>query len=142
MPPRQREPRPQPMHCTERSPRGVDFPRRQYLRRILRMVVHDRTCHCKVMAHNFQGHISYCILQYLREQGVKYNVIMRSANVLSSQVDMFNIRFIDLLNVIPMKLANFPKTFGIEELSKGHFRHLFNRKENKDYVGTIAVLQS
>ena len=34
---------------------------------------------CTVMAHNFQGYDSYFILQYLREQGVKYNVIMRGA---------------------------------------------------------------
>ena len=36
-----------------------------------------------------------------------------------------------------MKLANFPKTFGIEELAKGHFPHLFNKKENENYVGPI-----
>ena len=50
---------------------------------------------------------------------------------------MFNIRFIDSLNFIPMKLANLPKTFGIEELKKGHFPHLFNKKENENYVGPI-----
>jgi hypothetical protein len=32
---------------------------------------------CTVMAHNFQGYDSYFILQYLRENGVKYDVIMR-----------------------------------------------------------------
>jgi hypothetical protein len=67
------------------------------------------------MAHNFQGYDSYFILQYLRENSVKYDVIMRGANVLSLSVDMFKIRFIDSLNFIPMRLADFPKTFGIEE---------------------------
>ena len=62
---------------------------------------------------------------------------MRGAKVLNLTVDMFNIRFIDSLNFIPMKLANFPKTFGIEELAKGHFPHLFKKKENEDYVGPI-----
>ena len=38
---------------------------------------------CKVMAHNFQGYVSYVVLQYLREHGVKYDVIMRGAKVLS-----------------------------------------------------------
>ena len=92
---------------------------------------------CTVMAHNFQGYDSYFILQYLREQGVKYDVIMRGAKALSVKVPMFNIRFIDLLNFIPMRLANFPKTFGIEELAKGYFPHLFNKKENENYVGPI-----
>ena len=36
-----------------------------------------------------------------------------------------------------MRLANFPKTFGIEELAKGYFPHLFNRKENESYGGPI-----
>ena len=62
---------------------------------------------------------------------------MRGAKVLSLTVDMFNIRLIDSLNFIPMKLANFLKTFGIEELAKGYFPHLFNRKENENYVGPI-----
>ena len=89
------------------------------------------------MAHNFQGYDSYFVLQYLREHGVKYDVIMRGAKVISLTVDMFNIRFVDSLNFIPMKLANFPKTFGIEELAKGYFPHLFNKKENESCVGPI-----
>ena len=36
-----------------------------------------------------------------------------------------------------MRLANFPKTFGIDELAKGYFPHLFNKKENETYVGPI-----
>ena len=84
---------------------------------------------CTVMAHNFQGYDSYFILQYLRDQGVKYNVIMRGAKALSLKVPMFNISFIDSLNFIPMKLANFPKTFGIEELSKDTFPIFSTRKK-------------
>lgn len=48
-----------------------------------------------------------------------------------------NIIFIDSLYFIPMKLANFPKTFGITELAKGYFPHLFNRTENQTYIGPI-----
>ena len=89
------------------------------------------------MAHNFQGYDSYFILQYLRENGVKNDVIMRGAKVLTLSVDMFKIKFIDSLNFIPMRLADFPKTFGMEELAKGYFPHLFNKKENENYVGPI-----
>ena len=56
---------------------------------------------CTVMAHNFQGYDSYFILQYLRKQGVKYNVIMRGAKVVSLKVELFDIRFIDSLNFLP-----------------------------------------
>ena len=41
------------------------------------------------------------------------------------------------MNFIPMRLADFPRTFGIDELAKGYFPHLFNRKENEGYVGPI-----
>ena len=92
---------------------------------------------CTVMAHNFQGYDSYFVVQYLQEHSVKYDVIMHHAKVLSLTADMFNIWFVDLLNFIPMSLANFPKTFGIEQLGKGYFPHLFNRKESESYVGPI-----
>ena len=74
---------------------------------------------------------------YLYMHNNHYDVItkMCSAKVLSLTVELFHIRFIDLLNFIPTRLANFLKTFGIEELAKGYFPHLFNRKENESYVG-------
>ena len=97
----------------------------------------DEHIGCTVMAHNFQGYDSYFILKYLREQGVKYEVIMRGGKTLKLTVPMFNIRFVDSFNFIPMKLASFPKTFGIEEHTKRYFPHLFNRKENANYVGPI-----
>ena len=46
---------------------------------------------CTVMAHNFQGYDSCFIMQYLCKQGVKYNVIMHSAKVLSLKVELFDI---------------------------------------------------
>lgn len=34
-----------------------------------------------------------------------------------------------------MKLAKIPLAFGLEELSKGYFPHLFNTRENQTYMG-------
>jgi hypothetical protein len=62
---------------------------------------------------------------------------MRGAKVLTLSVPMFKIRFIDSLSFIPMKLADFPKTFGLDELAKGYFPHLFNKKENEYYIGPL-----
>ena len=64
-------------------------------------------------------------------------MIMCGAKVLSLKVELVDIRFIDSLNFLPMKLASLPKTFGIEELAKGYFPHFFNKKENENYVGPI-----
>ena len=92
---------------------------------------------CIVVAHNFQGYDGYFIQNYLNENAVKYEVILRGAKILSMTVPMFNIKFIDSLNFIPTSLAKFPKTFGMTELCKGYFPHLFNKEENQDYVGSI-----
>ena len=92
---------------------------------------------CIVVAHNFQGYDGYFIQKYLNENDVKYEVILRGAKILSMTVPMFNVKFIDSLNFIPMSLAKFPKTFGMRELCKGYFPHLFNKEENQNYVGPI-----
>ena len=92
---------------------------------------------CIVVAHNFQGYDGYFIQNYLNKNAVKYEVILRGAKILSMTVPMFNIKFIDSLNFMPMPLAQFPKTFGMSELCKGYFPHMFNKEENQNYVGAI-----
>ena len=92
---------------------------------------------CIVVAHNFQGYDGYFIIKYLIQNAIKYEHILRGAKILSMTIPMFNIKFIDSLNFIPMSLAKFPKTFGQDELCKGYFPHLFNKEENWNYVGPI-----
>ena len=92
---------------------------------------------CILIAHNFQGYDSYLILKFLDENAIHYEIIYRGAKCLSMTIPMFNIKFIDSLNFIPMSLAKFPKTFGQDELCKGYFPHLFNKDENQDYVGPL-----
>ena len=95
---------------------------------------------CIVVAHNFQGYDGYFIQNFLNKNAIKYEVILRGAKILSMTIPMFNIRFIDSLNFIPMSLAKFPKTFGKTELCKGYFPHLFNREENQNHVGQIPAV--
>ena len=92
---------------------------------------------CIVVAHNFQGYDGYFIQNFLNKNAIKYEVILRGAKILSMTIPMFNMKFIDSLNFIPMSLAKFPKTFGKTELCKGYFPHLFNKEENQNYVGPI-----
>jgi hypothetical protein len=89
------------------------------------------------VAHNFQGYDGYFIQQYLHENGVIPEVIMRGAKILSMYIPMLKIKFIDSLSFIPMRLADFPKTFGLNELAKGYFPHLFNKRENQNYIGPL-----
>ena len=48
-----------------------------------------------------------------------------------------DLKFIDSLCFIPAPLASFPTTFGLTELKKGFFPHLFNTAANQEYVGPI-----
>ena len=92
---------------------------------------------CIVVAHNFQGYDGYFITEFLIDNAIHYDVIYRGAKNLSMTVSLFNIKFIDSINFIPMSLAKFPKTFGQDELCKGYFPHMFNKEENQNYVGPI-----
>ena len=92
---------------------------------------------CIVIAHNFQGYDSYPIIKFLNENAIKYKVIYSGAKCVTLTIEMFDIKFIDSLNFIPMSLAKFPKTFAQPELCKGYFPHFFNKDENQDYVGPI-----
>ena len=92
---------------------------------------------CIVVAHNFQGYDGYFIQKYLNENAVMYEHLISGAKIISLTVPMFNIKFVDSLNFIPMPLAKFPQTFGMTELCKGYFPHHFNKEENQNYVGPI-----
>ena len=92
---------------------------------------------CIVVAHNFQGYDGYFIKDFLIHNAIHYEIIYRGAKSLSLTIPMFNIKFIDSINFIPMALAKFPKTFGQDELCKGYFPHMFNKEENQNYVGPI-----
>ena len=92
---------------------------------------------CIVVAHNFQGYDGYFITKFLIDNAIHYDIIYRGAKSLSMTIPMFNIKFIDSINFIPMSLAKFPKTFGQAELCKGYFPHMFNKEENQNYIGPI-----
>ena len=57
------------------------------------------------------------------------------AKVLSFTSD--RLTFKDSLCFLPFSLASFPATFGITELCKGFFPHLFNTFENRNYEGPV-----
>ena len=92
-----------------------------------------------VIAHNFQGYDGYFIVdEYHRQQRVLEQV--RNGGKLM-QVTHDRIRFIDSLSFFQMPLSAFPKTFGIEELKKGYFPHLFNTPDNQEYVGPLPDMK-
>ena len=84
-----------------------------------------------VIAHNFKGYDSFPILGYLYQNAVKPTIIANGAKNMYIEVPGCRVRMIDSINVLPSALSELPKIFGLEELKKGYFLHLFNRKENQ-----------
>ena len=95
-----------------------------------------------VLAHNFQGYDSYPSIEKLHLLGSHLKQIRNGGKVL--QLTCFKnhcVRFIDSMSFFPMKLSKFPKTFGLTELKKGYFPHLFNKDGNQDYVGPLPPVE-
>ena len=89
------------------------------------------------IAHNSKGYDSHFVLKWLIDQGIKPYCIYNGAKIMFMEIPKINIRFIDSLNFLQMPLKSFPKTFGMNELKKGHFPHFFNKECNKEYVGCM-----
>lgn len=98
------------------------------------------------IAHNLQSYDGYFVINELYRDGKEVRQIRNGAKLL--EIEHFDIRFIDSLNFFTMPLKNFPSTFGLsyqdengEELfyAKGYFPHLFNSKDNQEYVGPLPA---
>ena len=89
-----------------------------------------------VIAHYGKGYDFQFVQEWLVSHNVKPDVILNGQKILQLQVKRdYNIRFIDSISFTMQPLKQFPKTFGLTELSKGYFPHEFNRPLNQDYIG-------
>ena len=87
-----------------------------------------------VLAHNQSNYDSYFILQYLYNNAILPKVIPNGSKNMATEIPACNIKMIDSINFLPCALAKLPKMFGLNELAKGYFPHLFNRKENQNSI--------
>ena len=92
-----------------------------------------------IIFHNLKGfdgmfmlHALYKDMRHVEEQ------LSVGAKVLSFKSGPLT--FKDSLCFLPMPLANFPATFGLTEMKKGFFPHLFNTPDHQTYVGPIPDL--
>ena len=89
-----------------------------------------------LIAHHAAGFDSFFILSYLLKNGRKPDtVIYQGSHMTYMHVKQgLNIRMVDSLKFLPMKLAKLPAAFGLPT-SKGEFPHMFNTRENFYYKG-------
>ena len=125
---------------TEHDSRPVRFKGEHCIRDFLEWLdtlTEEDTRPVTVIAHNFQGYDGYFIVDEYHKQYRIVEQLRNGAKLL--QVTFDHIRFIDSLSFFQMPLSTFPKTFGLTELKKGHFPHLFNTPANQEYVGFIPA---
>ncbi|GFT14925.1 uncharacterized protein TNCV_3483701 [Trichonephila clavipes] len=89
------------------------------------------------IAHNMKGFDGQFILRWMLEQGQCPRVIPNGSKIMCITLSALSIRIIDSFNFFPMPLSKLPKTYGLEELAKGYFPHLFNCPSNQSYVGSF-----
>ncbi|XP_035230817.1 uncharacterized protein LOC118202735 [Stegodyphus dumicola] len=92
------------------------------------------------VAHNMKGFDGQFVMAWLLEQGTAPEVIPNGSMIMSVRHPSLNIRVIDSLNFLPMALSKLPGCFGLSELKKGYFPHLFNARENQNYVGPLPEI--
>lgn len=71
------------------------------------------------------------------QQGYTPEVIPNGSMLMAITLKRLGLRVIDSLNFLPMALSKLPACFGLSELKKGYFPHLFNTRENQTYVGPL-----
>jgi len=98
----------------------------------------DGTNKVTVIAHNFQGYDGYFVIHEYHGRNQLIHQLRNGSKILQLKHD--SIRFIDSVNFIAGKLSNFTQTFGLTELKKGYFPHLFNLPENQEYVGEVPAM--
>ena len=127
---------------TEHNNRPEHFRGKNCVKRFLEWLdtlTEDDTRPLTVIAHNFQGYDGYFIVEEYHKQQRQIEQVRNGGKLM--QVTHDRIRFIDSLSFFQMPLSAFPKTFGIKELKKAYFPHLFNTPDNQDYQGPIPDKQ-
>jgi hypothetical protein len=100
--------------------------------------------HFVAIAHNLRGYDGCFVLQYIIQHimpGDGAPQVIANASKLTS-ITFRKVKLIDSLSFFPTSLENLPKMFGITELKKGFFPHLFNTPENFEYVGPYPCKES
>lgn len=94
---------------------------------------HER---CTFIAHNGQGYDFHFIMRWALDNKQVPEKVIRVGQKIKHMV-ICGVRFLDSLSFLMMPLSSFPKTFGLTELAKGYFPHLFNTRENQNYRGCL-----
>ncbi|KAB5567811.1 hypothetical protein PHYPO_G00237130, partial [Pangasianodon hypophthalmus] len=82
------------------------------------------------IAHNAKGFDSYLVLKGMLKEGLSpRHILMTGSKILSFEDPHYELKFIDSLSFLPMRLSDFPKALGFTDQTKGYFPHKFSSAE-------------
>ena len=92
-----------------------------------------------ILAHNGKGYDYQFVMKYIyKKTSYKPFIVYAGSKIMTFSIKQgLNINFVDSVNFMCSRLEDFPSTFGIKELKKGFYPHLFNTQDNYNYVGDI-----
>ncbi|XP_041465845.1 uncharacterized protein LOC121416344 isoform X2 [Lytechinus variegatus] len=125
------------LYCDSKYDREITFQGRETLEQFCKWLFSEDNDGAIAIAHNSKAYDSYFLLNHLIAKGIIPEVIMNGGKIMSLRTQDPKITVKDSLNFFQMGLAKLPKTFGIQELKKGFFPHLFNVEANENYVGPL-----
>ena len=90
-----------------------------------------------VIAHTPRAYDVYFIYNYLLTQSITPKIIFRGSKIMYCKVGRgLNIKILDSLNFLNMPLDKLPKSFGLKEMKKGYFPHLYNTQQMNNLEGS------
>lgn len=98
-------------------------------------VLNGRRAGAICLAHNSSAYDAQFLLSFVHSRGVKPRLVLQGRKIMCMMAR--GVRFVDSMNFFPMGLARLPEAFGLKELRKGFFPHLFNVARNQKYVGPM-----
>jgi hypothetical protein len=117
----------------DNQPMTLDYdPVKQFCLWLFREEHQDAT----VLAINFKGYDGQFILNYMKQNNLKVDVIKNGTKLLNVHYKSLNIKFRDTLNFIGAGLSSLPRTVGLSNdlVSKGDFPHRANVPENWEKI--------
>ena len=120
--------------CMGCGNRKVIFHGQNTVREFCSWLFSEQHINVTVIAHNARA---YFIYNYLLTQSITPKITFRGSKIMYGKVGRgLNIKILDSLNFLNMPLDKLPKSFGLKEMKKGYFPHLYNTQQMNNLKGS------
>ena len=116
--------------CTGCGNREVIFHGQNTVKEFCLWLFSKQHINVTVIGHNTRAYDAYFIYNYLLMQSITPKIIFKGSRIMYCKVGKgLNIKILDSLNFLNMPLDKLPKSFGLKEMKKGYFPHLYNTQQ-------------